>query len=49
LLEEILSKDNKFDDYEVERVFSNIGGKIMLLNARRVTQSDDPSGNRRRY
>ncbi len=38
LLEEILPKDNKFDDYEVEHNFLNIGHKIMLLNARRVTQ-----------
>jgi PAS domain S-box-containing protein len=38
LLEEILPKDNKFDDYEVEHVFSNIGHKIMLLNARRIAQ-----------
>ncbi len=40
LLEEILPKDNKFDDYEVEHEFSNIGHKIMLLNARRVTQQE---------
>ena len=39
LLEEILLKDNKFDDYEVEHDFSNIGQKIMLLNARRITQT----------
>jgi len=38
LLEEILPKDNKFDDYEVEHEFSNIGPKIMLLNARRINQ-----------
>ena len=38
LLEEILPKDNKFDNYEVEHVFSSIGHKIMLLNARRITQ-----------
>jgi PAS domain S-box-containing protein len=40
LLEEILPKDNKFDDYEVEHVFSSIGHKIMLLNARRITQKE---------
>ena len=40
LLEEILPKDNVFDDYEVEHEFSNIGHKIMLLNARRVTQQE---------
>ena len=40
LLEEILIKDNKFDDYEVEHDFSAIGQKIMLLNARRITQKE---------
>jgi nitrogen-specific signal transduction histidine kinase len=39
LLEEILPQDNKFDDYEVEHVFSGIGHKVMLLNARRITQA----------
>ncbi len=43
LLEEILLKDNKFDDYEVEHKFSSIGHKIMLLNARRVTQKESGS------
>jgi PAS domain S-box-containing protein len=43
LLEEILPKDNKFDDYEVEHVFSSIGHKIMLLNARRITQKENIS------
>lgn len=38
LLEEILPQDNKFDDYEVEHVFSSIGHKVMLLNARRIMQ-----------
>jgi two-component system, cell cycle sensor histidine kinase PleC len=38
LLEEILPQGNKFDDYEVEHVFSSIGHKVMLLNARRITQ-----------
>ncbi|MBI5057864.1 MAG: PAS domain S-box protein [Nitrospirae bacterium] len=36
LLEEILPENNKFDDYEVEHIFSGVGHKIMLLNARRV-------------
>ena len=40
LLEEILPQDNKFDDYEVEHVFSSIGHKVMLLNARRITQEE---------
>ena len=40
LLEDILPKNNKFDNYEVEHVFSNIGHKIMLLNARRIIQKE---------
>ena len=40
LLEEILPQDNKFDDYKVEHVFSGIGHKVMLLNARRITQKE---------
>src|SRR4030043_1223383 len=40
LLEDILIKNNKFDNYEVEHVFSNIGHKIMLLNARRIIQKE---------
>jgi two-component system cell cycle sensor histidine kinase PleC len=40
LLEEILPQDNKFDDYEVEHVFSGIGHKVMQLNARRITQKE---------
>ena len=40
LLEDILPQNNKFDDYEVEHIFSNIGHKIMLLNARRITHKE---------
>src|SRR3990172_6351020 len=40
LLEDILPENNKFDDYEVEHIFSNIGYKIMLLNARRITHKE---------
>jgi PAS domain S-box-containing protein len=40
LLEDILPKDDKFDNYEVEHVFSSIGHKIMLLNARRIIQTE---------
>ena len=40
LLEDILTKNKKFDNYEVEHVFSNIGHKIMLLNARRIIQKE---------
>jgi len=43
LLEEILPKDNKFDDYEVEHVFTGIGHKVMLLNARRIIQKETAS------
>ena len=43
LLEEILPKNNKFYDYKVEYVFSNIGHKIMLLNARSITQKESGS------
>ncbi|MBA3723572.1 MAG: PAS domain-containing sensor histidine kinase [Candidatus Levybacteria bacterium] len=35
LLNEILPKNNVFDNYEVEHVFPSIGHKIMLLNARK--------------
>lgn len=41
LLEELLPQNNKFDDYEVEHIFSNIGHKIMLLNARRITHQEE--------
>ena len=40
LLEDILPKNNKFDNYEVEHVFSSIGHKIMLLNARRIIRKE---------
>jgi PAS domain S-box-containing protein len=43
LLEDILPQNNKFDDYEVEHTFSNIGHKIMLLNARRITHKEKGS------
>jgi two-component sensor histidine kinase/PAS domain-containing protein len=36
LLEDILPKDNEFDDFEVEHEFEHIGRRIMLLNARRL-------------
>jgi PAS domain S-box-containing protein len=40
LLEDILGKHNKFDDYEVEHIFPGIGQKIMLLNARRINHNE---------
>lgn len=36
LLEDILPKDRKFANFEVDHVFSSIGHRIMLLNARRI-------------
>jgi len=36
LLETILPERTTFDDYEVEHVFSTIGRRIMLLNARQI-------------
>lgn len=36
LLEEILPKQNSFDDFEVEHDFATIGRRTMLLNARRL-------------
>jgi two-component sensor histidine kinase/PAS domain-containing protein len=36
LLEEILPRDNNFDDYEVEHEFESIGKRTMLLNGRRL-------------
>jgi two-component system CheB/CheR fusion protein len=37
LLEEILPKNNTFDNYEIEHNFDTIGPKTMLFNARRLT------------
>jgi len=36
LLEEIIPKDNQFQDFEVEHEFPNIGHRTMLLNARQI-------------
>ena len=38
LLEDIIPKNIRFHDFEVEHTFSDIGHKIMLLNAHRVIQ-----------
>lgn len=35
-LEEVLSQNTSFDDFEVERNFPDIGRKVMLLNARQL-------------
>ncbi|MFA4889873.1 MAG: ATP-binding protein [Candidatus Omnitrophota bacterium] len=39
LLENILPKKNTVEDYEIEHNFETIGQKTMLLNARRLTDS----------
>jgi two-component sensor histidine kinase len=36
LLEDILPKEDTFDDYEIEHDFEQIGKRIMLVNARRL-------------
>jgi len=36
LLEEIIPRDNQFQNFEVDHVFPAIGRKIMLLNARQI-------------
>jgi len=39
LLEKILPRHERFDDYEVEHDFATIGHRIMLLNARQIRQA----------
>jgi PAS domain S-box-containing protein len=41
LLEEILPKNNSFDNYEVEHDFPHIGKRIMRLNARQIYRKTD--------
>ncbi len=41
MLEKILSNDTPLQDFEVEQDFEQIGHKIMLLNARMMTQAED--------
>ena len=41
LLEKILPKNTRFENFEVEHDFPEIGHKKMLLNARRILQSDE--------
>jgi two-component sensor histidine kinase/PAS domain-containing protein len=36
LLEDILPKEDAFDDYEIEHDFEQIGKRVMLVNARRL-------------
>ncbi|MHB8277373.1 MAG: PAS domain-containing protein, partial [Candidatus Humimicrobiaceae bacterium] len=40
LLEDIIAKNNSFDDYEVEHEFLSIGRKVMLLSARCIKQEE---------
>src|ERR1700690_3999042 len=44
LLEDILSKNDTVDDYEIEHNFESIGQKTMLLNASKIRekQNDQP-------
>jgi len=44
LLETILPQKTTFDDYEVEHVFSAIGRRIMLLNARQIKRQRGRNG-----
>ncbi|MFO7525291.1 MAG: PAS domain S-box protein [Ignavibacteriaceae bacterium] len=39
LLETILPEKTSFDDYEVKHVFSKIGKRVMLLNARQIKRA----------
>lgn len=38
MLEEVLSKNTYFKDFEVDHIFPDIGRKVMSLNARRIYQ-----------
>jgi two-component system CheB/CheR fusion protein len=40
LLEDVLSKNAQFRDFRVEHDFSEIGHKVLLLNARRMAGQD---------
>ncbi len=40
LLEDIIAKNNSFEDYEMEHEFLGIGRKVMLLNARCINQEE---------
>lgn len=40
LLEQIVPKNNRFHDFEVEHTFPEIGHKTMLLNAHRIVQQN---------
>ncbi|MDQ6705860.1 MAG: sensor histidine kinase, partial [Acidobacteriota bacterium] len=42
LLEEILPRNSRFDDFELEHEFPGLGLKTLLMNARRLPQSNAP-------
>lgn len=44
LLETVLSNNIAFEDFEVEHEFQHIGRKVMLLNARQITQAELQTG-----
>ncbi len=41
LLEKVLPESNQIDNFEVDHVFEKIGRKTMLLNARKIRQTDE--------
>jgi len=44
LLEEVLPRDSKFEDFEVSHEFPGIGRRVMLLNARRLDDAGSRPG-----
>jgi two-component system CheB/CheR fusion protein len=43
LLEDILPKSTRFEDFRVEHDFPTIGHRVLLLNARQVVPGDEPA------
>ncbi len=41
LLDKVLTRNAKFEDFEVSHDFPRIGRRILLLNARRLTEGDE--------
>jgi two-component system, chemotaxis family, CheB/CheR fusion protein len=44
LLEEVLPRDSAFENFRVEHDFPGLGHKVLLLNARRLTQKTGAAG-----
>ena len=44
LLEEVLPRDDRFDDFEVDHVFEAIGRRVMLLDGRRLRRNGGRPG-----